>query len=129
MTEIKTKLQIFTASYKAFKPSMGIPVRTSNGRPKYSLPYLLEWKAPVVFPAWALVRSTLSMAEFGIQYRKNLDKLGVEKVREQLEEIAFHAGDNRLVLLCFEKGVSDCHRGAFATWWEEKTGEQVKEIR
>lgn len=122
------RIELFTAAYPKFNPDAGVPVRTSNGTPKFALRYPLTEVAPLVIPQWALVRSPMSDAEFDVAYMADLDQIGVEAFRGQFEKIAARAGDGRLVLLCFEASRSKCHRGAFARWWEERTGEVVREL-
>ncbi|WIK63333.1 hypothetical protein [Gleimia europaea] len=60
-----------------------------------------------------------------------MDRVGVKKFAELFESIAKAEGDYRLVLLCFEdisKPGQWCHRRAFAKWWEQKTGDPVREL-
>jgi hypothetical protein len=65
-------------------------------------------------------------------YLARLEKLGVEEIRRQLVEISARHGGKDLVLLCYEdvlrEGDHVCHRRAFSSWWEEKTGEVVDEL-
>lgn len=67
--------------------------------------------------------------QFRAYYRKHLDGLGPEKIREAIRAVA---GDAEVVvLLCYEdlrKPESSCHRRMFAEWWKEKTGEEVEEV-
>ena len=48
-----------------------------------------------------------------------------------LTEVADLAGNDQLVLCCFEDLRTPgawCHRRIFATWWEQATGEPVLEL-
>lgn len=123
-----SKLELFTTHYKAFNPESGVPVQTSNGRPKFTLDYPLRYKAQLLYPEWSAVRANLSVEEFNQRYFEVMDSRGLDNVTDILESIAEHAGDNRLVIMCFEKNPRECHRRAFAEWWESKTGEMVPEL-
>ena len=68
--------------------------------------------------------------EFTERYRAMLDSHGVARIRTELETISQLNGGKDIVLLCFDdvrKGL--CHRTIFAQWWQEKTGEEVKELQ
>lgn len=124
--------ELFTLNYKNFRPTMGTPVQTSNGRPRWKLPYDLTLKCQEVYPAWKLVKSNLDKAAFTEQYHAGLDAVGVDVLASRFRALATAGGDERLVLLCFEdiaKSVDDwCHRRMFADWWEDRTGEAVREL-
>lgn len=125
-----------TCGFRAFRPEMGVPVRTSNGKPRYHLNYPLMYKAECVFPRWALVKMS-DMSRFSQLYQEDLDKLDFQIFVDTFEAIAQHnAGAQsvldgmkpNLVLMCFEADVRQCHRGAFAQWWNAKTGMEVPEL-
>lgn len=121
--------QLFSAQYKKFHQGDGVPVQISNGRPKYSLGYDLIYKAPPLYPAWELVKNrNLPVEKFREAYWAGLDKMGVSFLHEMFQMIAEDAGDNRLVLMCFEANKKDCHRGDFGIWWTRNTGELVREL-
>lgn len=123
-------LNLFTCNFSRFQPPMGVPVRISNGFPRFGLKYDLIFKAPTLYPAWSLVKAGLSHEDFSRLYGEALDDIGVEKIAAELGEIARKAGDNRLVLMCFEdlsKGKT-CHRRSFARWWKARTGDDVREL-
>nr|DAI64403.1 MAG TPA: protein of unknown function DUF488 [Caudoviricetes sp.] len=109
---------------------MGLPVQISNGRPKFALQGgPLKFKAPLLFPRWSLVTAKIPVAKFREEYFRDLDKFGVEGVSDVLSDIAQVSGEKRLVLLCYERDVKDCHRGDFAIWWKQHTGEEIPELR
>lgn len=125
-------VRLFTSNFWVMsrRTDAGVPVRISNGRPKYALAYSLVYKVPALFPAWSLVRGA-SRERFRREYFAALDAVGVEALREVFEAIAKEAGDDRLVLLCFENLTKPgvwCHRELFAEWWQERTGEVVEEV-
>lgn len=148
------EFELFTASYKDFDDSMGVPVQASNGLPRYPVPYrhLLVYKAPLVYPDWKDVKDrSLSDAEFGRRYQNTLTARTLVAIQAQLRQIAVAAAANpaiagpdapvhpatkspvidphKLVLLCFEKDRLQCHRGDFARWYEAQTGTAVPEAR
>ncbi|MDQ8706717.1 hypothetical protein RCO28_30215 [Streptomyces sp. LHD-70] len=121
--------ELFTHRYQGFDPSMGVPVRITLAPPRWTLPYRLEYRVPELAPARAYFGT--ERATFESAYRAQLEGLGVEELANQFQGIAVKAGDLRLVLLCFEdlaKPGEWCHRRMFASWWQERTGAQVREL-
>jgi hypothetical protein len=49
-------------------------------------------------------------------------------IARTLEKIARQYEAEALVLLCFEALAADCHRGQFASWLFDRTGELAFEI-
>lgn len=121
-------IELFTTSYRAFSPEWGLPVRTSNGHPKYGINYKLQYKAPLLYPEWAMVKADLPMEQFNRRYEELMDERGIDNIKDMFQALADHSGENRLVLMCFEKSPSHCHRRAFASWWMKRTGEPVLEL-
>jgi hypothetical protein len=124
--------KIVTASYRAWTPGLGQPVVTSLTRPKW-LPEAADWPNlwPVT-PRWSFFRA--EPAEFERAYIAQLNRYGPKAIAECLAEITRQTGrPDRLVLLCWEWGGADrgrdrCHRGLWAAWWLETTGEVVEEV-
>jgi hypothetical protein len=120
---------LFTNRYQAFRPPQGVPVRITLGAPRFKLPYPLTRAVRELAPRREYFSK--SRGEFTAAYRADLDRLGVVRIAERLEEIAQAERDHRLVLLCFED-LSDpaqwCHRRTFASWWKEATGDEVREL-
>lgn len=125
-----TRLDLFTDRFQTFAADTGVPVRVSNGAPRWKLAYTLPYAVKEVMPAWALVKAKKPHDEFAALYRAALDDVGVDAIESRLRAIATAAGDNRLVLLCFEdlSTGSTCHRTVFGAWWEERTGRVVTEL-
>jgi hypothetical protein len=125
-------LELATCSYKEFRPADGVPVRTSNGAPRWRLPYRIEHVCRPLIPEWASVKAKVPLDVFEVRYRACLDTIGVDAIAEALTAIADQAGDHRLVLLCFDDvaqlGDQACHRRMFARWWTEQTGLDVPEL-
>lgn len=127
-------LSLFTLNYQRFQPPMGVPVRSSNGAPRWPLKYDLRHAALLTFPAMTDVRAAhkggLGEDEFRDRYHRTLTGRGVLAIGDELQGIADRAGDHRLVLLCFDKVDQGewCHRRMFAEWWEQQTGDPVREL-
>lgn len=125
-------LTLATCNYHAYRSEMGMPVRTSNGFPKY-------WPHNGVLPHWESTTPdrpfNLPYATFRERYRRKLSAAGVDALREDMHTI-YEAGrddwpSTTLVLLCFEnisKKDTWCHRTLFREWWQEQTGEEVREL-
>lgn len=125
-------VRLFTSNYQQFRPEMGVPVQASNGYPRWGLKYPLTQKARETYPPRPIMN--LPDLQFEQKYAEHLDSIGVDRLRKVFEGIARSEGEDRLVLLCFErfddpkKPHNPCHRTSFAAWWEAQTGEKVREI-
>ncbi|MBC9725051.1 DUF488 family protein [Streptomyces sp. TRM68367] len=122
-------LTLFTNRFQAFQPSQGVPVRITLGGVRFKLPYSLTHSVRELAPR----RDYLSASEpeFTAAYRADLDQLGPERIAALLHQIAGTEGDHRLVLLCFEDLAKPglwCHRRVFASWWKDRTGDEVREL-
>lgn len=123
------KFDLFTLNYKRYDPSMGVAVRSSNGYPRF-VKFPLKHAVAETFPTWPMVKGNLSKEEFARQYRELLNDRGLDVIASRFRAIATAEGDPRLVLMCYEdleKG-EWCHRTNFAAWWNEMTGEEVREL-
>lgn len=121
-------MKIYTNRYRDFTPSQGIPVRITYGSPRWRLPYTIAASAKTVTPGRWFMEGTDE--EFTERYRAMLESHGGARIRTELETISQLNGGKDIVLLCFDdvsKGL--CHRTIFAQWWQEKTGEEVKELQ
>lgn len=122
-------MRLATCSYREFRVEMGVPIQTSNGKPRWKLPYALG-------PAWDSVmpdRRTIQMTDrnrFTQLYRRKLEVAGIETLRGDVEFMLKRYRSDTAVLLCFEvlSSGSWCHRSVLADWWREKTGEDVVEL-
>jgi hypothetical protein len=118
-----------TASYRAWRPwPCSSPVVTSLTRPKW-IEEAADWPAT---PRWSYFHA--EPAEFERQYIRQLEGYGIKRIAQRLGEITRQTSADRLALLCWEWGGPDggrdrCHRGIWARWWLESTGEIVEEIR
>jgi hypothetical protein len=66
--------------------------------------------------------------EFERRYIERLEGFGVEHFRSRFQDISEWKGGMGLVLLCFEKPPTPCHRRLFSSWWEQQTGQHVPEL-
>jgi len=64
--------------------------------------------------------------EYRMRYREEI--LAPLDPDEVLAELAVLAGGPDIILLCFEKDRSHCHRGLVAEWFREKRGLPVPEL-
>jgi hypothetical protein len=106
-----------------------VPIGITVGNPRWPLGYQLACNLRPLAPA----RSMLGLPTdvFEQIYRARLDDLGVEAIRALLQRCCDDAGNDRLVLLCFEdvdQPGKSCHRQMLATWWQEHTGDVVPEL-
>lgn len=116
--------RVLTASYRTYRPDLGVPVRISLGRPENlavadSLTDLMPFG---IFRRY-------EGAEFDRRYRARLDRIGVEKIAATFRDLGLAYGGTPLVLLCFEPPGQPCHRRTFADWWHRRTGVWVPEAR
>jgi hypothetical protein len=127
VSEIALFTWYWRAALDAEPPSVTL-VRTSLGRPRWvhpartaAIPYISE-----LAPLGRLF--ALDGLEFKWRCVERLDGSCVEQLERRFREIAEAHGGLPLVLLCFEVDRRDCHRGDFAEWWHEGTGEAVPEF-
>ena len=114
---------IFTSYYSNSKilSSRLKPIRISWGFPRFKLSYKIIGKIPELTPEKDM--RYLNEADYIYHYRAILEEETVEAIKKRFQEL----GDN-LVLLCFCNPGKFCHRSVFAKWWDEKTGEEIKEL-
>lgn len=125
-------MELLTASYRTWErasASGAAPVAISLTVPKW-LPEAKTW--PRVYrlcPRWSYFYA--DPAEFGRQYIAQLERFGVASIRDRLHQLGRELGAERLVLHCWEADGSpaSCHRGTFARWWLEQTGELIEETQ
>jgi hypothetical protein len=122
-------LNLGTCSYSAFRSTMGEPIRTSLGSPKFKLAYELRESMWSLTPRPKYLRSPFE--EYRAEYVTQLERHGVASLSEQFEKVQAKTGAETLVVLCFEQLVRPgewCHRRLFAEWWLGKTGQPVPEL-
>lgn len=126
-------LNLATCSYRAYTQTMGVPVRTSVGPPRF-------WKkGPLAFIAELApygrvdgvdLRKIDDFDLFDVHYRARLTENGVTIV-EKIVDLSRGRPDIPLVFLCYED-VHDpstfCHRRIAAAWLTEQLGLDVPEL-
>jgi hypothetical protein len=115
-----------TCSWRAYRPDMGVAVRITLGRPPRWFAYPYE-EVRLLAPPPRVFRLK-DDREFEEAYGQHLEAVGVERLMERFQDLSEKHDGRRLVLLCFESSVEDCHRGQFARFWFEKTGQEVPEL-
>ncbi|MBA2443511.1 MAG: DUF488 domain-containing protein [Rubrobacter sp.] len=123
-------LELFTSFWNnPLLPEVdAVMVSTSRGDPRRRLPFKFR-------KSWSLApsRETFEAADdwdrFTRLYRNQLDELGVDHIVGELRRVSEEAGGLPLVLLCHERDPADCHRGLFADWYEQHTGNPVPELQ
>lgn len=125
-------IEIATVNYAAYKPEMGLAVRTSVGPPKYfEHRPLATWEA--VYPQYNWLK--LAYDDYRERYLAKLDKYGVDDMRADIEALSEicrdHVETQRLVLCCYEtlaKPGAWCHRSMLSQWLTDNMGIEVLEL-
>jgi len=118
---------LVTTCYRAFREVMGQPVVISLGTPKW-LSEAGDWpRCWLLTPRWSYWRAEWP-EPFSGHYLAQLERHGPQKIARVLEQIAREHQAERLALLCHEGDVEQCHRGLFASWLLERTGELCPEL-
>lgn len=130
--------ELATSRYSAGPLIMGsglVPVRITLGHPRWKLPYTIDATIKMLAPT----RETFQAPDWVARYRHQLDVVGVDSIRRQLDAVSTINFGRGLCLLCFEDladtkkypGLEPdhiCHRRTFAAWWLEQTGETIREL-
>lgn len=119
-------------------PRKHAPIRISARGPRFAVPYQLAGCCEEITPAWEVVRLSATDPEgfVGAYFHQQLcggsysNRVVARRVKEIRRAIDAIAGGREPVLLCFCKGEQTqyCHRRLFAQWWQDETGERVKEL-
>ena len=120
-------ISLATCSYSEFKPTMGTAVRASRGAPKHFAYPLATW--PASWPLWSWMH--LARPEFEEKYLARLDRYGIDQAAADMAALADEYAADRLVLLCFEVGLSArkfCHRTMLGQWLADGLGIDVPEL-
>jgi uncharacterized protein (DUF488 family) len=121
-------LRLYTSRWqnRALEKLDVVPVGISRGTPRFPLRYRYR-RLPDLYPdGWMF--GIEDDARFNEAYRKKLDRLGADRIAEGLARISREEGGADLALLCYEADPARCHRSAFASWWQERTGQDVQEL-
>lgn len=103
-----------------------VGVMISIGKPKWRLGYKTVEMG--LLAPWGVFK-VYEGAEFNQKYLERLDKIGIDKIRAEIDKIKFMNKNKELVFLCWEDITkANCHRRLFAEWYEKKTGEKIPEL-
>lgn len=116
-----------TCSWRAYRPEMGVAVRITLGTPPRWFDHPYE-EVRLLAPPPHVFRLS-DWDEFRRKYRHHLHRTTSARLRTIFEAIGERHPGRRLVLLCFESDPADCHRGLWAEWWFQQTGERMPELR
>jgi hypothetical protein len=119
-------VRLATCSWRGYRPEMGVAVRITLGRPPRWFTHPHE-EVRLLAPR-PRVFKLKDDREFEAAYGQHLKAVGVERLMQRFQNLSEKHDGRRLVLLCFEASVEDCHRGQFARWWESRTGQAVPEL-
>ena len=100
-----------------------------RGIPRYRLNYKLAGNIIDIAPPRELF-SIYDREKFTPPYMAHLDRLGVGKVKAQLQKYLDMGKD--VVLCCYEDVREPnewCHRLVFASWWMLRTGQVIPELK
>lgn len=118
--------ELYTSSYRAFRPDMGQAVVTSLGLPRWR-PEAGQWpRCWLLTPTSALFHA--SAEDFDVGYIERLDRFGPAKIAQTLQRIGVEHQADKLVLLCHELDPAGCHRSLAADWIIRTLGEVVDEL-
>ena len=122
--------KVYTSRYsnKELQSGNYTAVGITLGRPKFNLGQQLAGNLYDIAPK-GLFGKGYGREEYKEKYFEKMDKIGVERIRRQLDYYRSMGKD--VVLLCFEDVRDEsqfCHRNVFAEWWEKNTGERIEEL-
>lgn len=113
-------------------------IQISRGAPRFLKLNYERTKILQLAPNAALLkrsREGLPSSAFEVEYRQQLDALGIDIIRRTFELATRYFHSDSLVLLCFEDvrqppagPGKTCHRRMLAKWYEEQTGEPMLEV-
>lgn len=115
------------AALAAELTDQAVLVRTSVGKPRWLSPQIADAIPFVSQLAPYGLMKVEPWAEFERRYIERLEHHGTGAIDWEFERIHEMHGQRPLILLCFEESPDICHRGVFARWWLQETGEAVPE--
>jgi hypothetical protein len=126
-------MDVFTSSYMAYAPDMGLPVVCSLTRPRWLMPDGQPWTAAASCELLTPRGWYFKKPDAGAQFEAQLARYGGGRISEELESIAREHDAANLVLLCWERdwGTSEapiCHRLRIARFMLETTGWLIREL-
>ena len=121
---------IYTSRFSnpTLKSGQYTAIRISVGMPRWAIGYEITGELRDLMPFG--LRNVEDAKSFRPLYYARLERIGVGKIRKQLENL--EALGQPVVLLCFEDirqgDWNWCHRRIFADWWQAKTGDIIEEL-
>jgi hypothetical protein len=121
-------VKLYTSRWqnRALETAPVVAVGISRGTPRFGVGYRYRRLMELAPDGWML--SIENDARFKRVYVAKLERLGIDRIGGLLRTISDEEGGKALALLCYEPDVADCHRGTFARWWEQQTGQEVPEL-
>jgi hypothetical protein len=117
-------MEVKTGCFARYKPEMGLAVRITVWRPKrFKYPYV-DYLALAPFGLMGIVDED----EFARRYRAKLEKVGAEAYYKGLAKLWEEEGKRPLILLCYERYPTRCHRGDFALFMRETLDIVISEV-
>ena len=114
---------VYTCSYRLWRPDMGLPVVCSLTRPRDEMWQHAASCWPLT-PRWSYFKH----ADAGERFEAQLARYGPQDIAKALEVIAAEHKASPLVLLCWEADWNTCHRQRIARFLLETTGWVVREL-
>jgi hypothetical protein len=118
---------LVTSRYQTWRPSDGVPIRSTVGAPKF-------WRGPELIhlreiTPYGVFGKGLDPDEASHLYRARLDR-HADKIITDLAAIARQHPGQALVVLCYENvhAGQSCHRRWFAEWCHQRHGLVVPEL-
>jgi len=99
----------------------------SIGKPKWKMNYeMVEFG---LLAPWGIMNKYEEENEYREHYIKRLERIGIGRIKNNIERIQKRYPDKEILFLCWEDlNKSFCHRRMFAEWYESKTGIKIPEL-
>lgn len=113
-------MRVYTSYYAKMSRDLHgmVPVAISTSVPAW-FPWITE-NLRILVPGWDLVMGIkdgrITEEQYRERYKAKLAGIDKEKVWKDLKNISARNGNRDVVLLCYEKAGSFCHRHLVAEW-------------
>src|SRR5260370_42059594 len=119
--------QLYTSSYRAYRPEMGQAVVTSLGLPRWHHD-AEQWPRCWLLPPSPSLFREPDADVFGRLYVERLERVRAAKRARTLGRIAHEHDAETLVLLRHEADGNPCHRGLFAAWGRQGPADEARAL-